>query len=133
MPKAEFARINGEREELGLPQYANPRNSGAGSLRQKDPAVTAARLLSTWSYQLVEDAPTVASQSAALARRHLPPACAGPVDGVCRAPLLMRRARQGRSRGCLNFEQVVQPPERSEPDASEKCHPPPRDGVVVRR
>ena len=41
MPKAEFARINAEREEAGLPLYANPRNSGAGSLRQKDPAVTA--------------------------------------------------------------------------------------------
>ncbi len=68
MPKAEFARINGEREEAGLPLYANPRNSGAGSLRQKDAAVTAARLLSTWSYQLLEDEPTVASQSEALAR-----------------------------------------------------------------
>ena len=41
MPKAEFARINAEREEAGLALYANPRNSGAGSLRQKDPAVTA--------------------------------------------------------------------------------------------
>ena len=37
MPKAEFARINAEREEAGLPLYANPRNSGAGSLRQIDP------------------------------------------------------------------------------------------------
>jgi DNA ligase (NAD+) len=54
MPKAEFARINAEREEAGLPLYANPRNSGAGSLRQKDPAVTASRLLSAWTYQLVE-------------------------------------------------------------------------------
>ena len=41
MPKAEFARINAEREEAGLALYANPRNSGAGSLRQMDPAVTA--------------------------------------------------------------------------------------------
>ena len=57
MPKAEFARINAEREEPGLPLYANPRNSGAGSLRQKDPAVTAGRQLSTWLYQLLEDAP----------------------------------------------------------------------------
>ena len=55
MPKAEFARINSEREEAGLPLYANPRNSGAGSLRQKDPQVTANRLLSAWTYQLVED------------------------------------------------------------------------------
>jgi DNA ligase (NAD+) len=71
MPKAEFARINAERAELGLPEYANPRNSGAGSLRQKDPAVTAARQLSTWSYQVIEDDATplaIASQSEALDR-----------------------------------------------------------------
>ena len=72
MPKSEFARINAERAEAGLPEYANPRNSGAGSLRQKDASVTAARQLATWSYQLLEDdesrpdAPR--SQSAALAR-----------------------------------------------------------------
>ncbi len=70
MPKAEFARINAEREEAGLALYANPRNSGAGSLRQKDPEVTAARLLATWSYQLIEEGgpPDVVSQSAALDR-----------------------------------------------------------------
>ena len=55
MPKAEFARINAEREEAGLPLYANPRNSGAGSLRQLDPAVTAGRRLAFWAYQLLED------------------------------------------------------------------------------
>jgi DNA ligase (NAD+) len=84
MPKAEFARINAEREEAGLPLYANPRNSGAGSLRQLDPAVTASRRLSFWAYQLLEETapaqetlfggaepagPTaVTSQSAALER-----------------------------------------------------------------
>jgi DNA ligase (NAD+) len=71
MPKAEFARINAEREEAGLPLYANPRNSGAGSLRQKDPAVTAGRLLATWQYQLIEEdggEAGVDSQSAALDR-----------------------------------------------------------------
>jgi DNA ligase (NAD+) len=69
MPKAEFARINGEREEAGLPLYANPRNSGAGSLRQKDPAITASRLLSSWTYQLLEDGDDrPATQSAALDR-----------------------------------------------------------------
>ena len=73
MPKTEFGRINAEREEAGLPLYANPRNSGAGSLRQKDPAVTANRQLSTWTYQLIEEGEagaSVASQSAALARLH---------------------------------------------------------------
>jgi DNA ligase (NAD+) len=68
MPKAEFKRINEEREEAGLPLYANPRNSGAGSLRQIDPSVTAGRKLSAWFYQLVEDGETVATQTEALAR-----------------------------------------------------------------
>jgi DNA ligase (NAD+) len=75
MPRAEFARINEEREAAGLPLYANPRNSGAGSLRQIDPTVTASRKLSAWFYQLVEDdspagpaGPEIASQAAALDR-----------------------------------------------------------------
>jgi DNA ligase (NAD+) len=68
MPKAEFKRINEEREEAGLALYANPRNSGAGSLRQIDPAVTASRRLSSWYYQLVEDGSPAESQSAALGR-----------------------------------------------------------------
>ncbi len=79
MPKAEFARINAEREDAGLPLYANPRNSGAGSLRQIDPQVTAGRRLSAWTYILIEDGPggrpTVEGQSEALERMaglHLP-------------------------------------------------------------
>jgi DNA ligase (NAD+) len=74
MPKTEFARINAEREEGGLALYANARNSGAGSLRQKDPAVTASRRLATWTYQLIEDPaenrgrPGPTSQSEALRR-----------------------------------------------------------------
>jgi DNA ligase (NAD+) len=94
MPKAEFARINAEREEAGLPTYANPRNSGAGSLRQLDPKVTAARRLSSWTYQLLEDGPdgrpSVASQSEALARLDAlgfpvnPDRAEGlDIDGVC--------------------------------------------------
>jgi DNA ligase (NAD+) len=67
MPKAEFARINAEREEAGLPLYANPRNSGAGSLRQIDPQVTASRRLAAWFYVLVEEG-SVRTQSAALDR-----------------------------------------------------------------
>jgi DNA ligase (NAD+) len=68
MPKAEFKRINEEREEAGLALYANPRNSGAGSLRQIDPAVTASRRLSAWFYQLVEDGDVVETQTSALER-----------------------------------------------------------------
>jgi DNA ligase (NAD+) len=68
MPRSEFKRINEEREQAGLPLYANPRNSGAGSLRQIDPSVTAGRKLSAWFYQLVEDGERVATQTAALER-----------------------------------------------------------------
>ena len=66
MPKAEFARINEERGEAGLPLYANPRNSGAGSLRQKDAAVTASRKLSAWFYQLIEEGRAAVSPRAGL-------------------------------------------------------------------
>jgi len=68
MPKEAFAALNAEREEQGLPLYANPRNSAAGSLRQLDPAVTASRKLGLWAYQLIEDGGAVARQSEALER-----------------------------------------------------------------
>ncbi len=41
----EFARINREREDEGLPLFANPRNAAAGSVRQLDPRITARRRL----------------------------------------------------------------------------------------
>lgn len=43
MPRAEFRRLNLEKEEAGEKLWANPRNAAAGSLRQLDPAVTAKR------------------------------------------------------------------------------------------
>jgi len=52
LPKAEFDRINNEREERGLALFANPRNAAAGSLRQLDPAITAKRVLNIFFYQL---------------------------------------------------------------------------------
>ena len=50
LTKAGFAELNREREEQGLPLYANPRNSGAGSVRQLDPRITAARPLDVYIY-----------------------------------------------------------------------------------
>lgn len=67
MPKEAFAALNGAREEEGLQLYANPRNSAAGSLRQKDPRITTERNLAFFAYQLFTD-PQPTSQSAALKR-----------------------------------------------------------------
>ncbi len=46
----EFARINADLEETGGRTFANPRNAAAGSLRQKDPSITASRKLDTFLY-----------------------------------------------------------------------------------
>ena len=54
MPIASFEALNARAAAAGQPLFANPRNAGAGSLRQKDPRVTASRELSFWSYQLGE-------------------------------------------------------------------------------
>jgi DNA ligase (NAD+) len=53
MPRGAFAALNEQLEREGRPLYANARNTTAGTVRQKDPAVTASRRLSLWTYQLV--------------------------------------------------------------------------------
>jgi DNA ligase (NAD+) len=50
LPIADFKAFNERRAEEGKPTFANPRNSAAGSLRQLDPAITAERPLTIWSY-----------------------------------------------------------------------------------
>ncbi len=52
MPVSAFDALNARQAELGERPYVNPRNTAAGSVRQKDPAATAARQLSIWVYQL---------------------------------------------------------------------------------
>ena len=52
MPLEAFAELNQRRVDAGLPAFANPRNSAAGSIRQVDPKATAERPLSIWSYAL---------------------------------------------------------------------------------
>jgi DNA ligase (NAD+) len=54
MPLAVFERINRAQVDAGLRTYVNPRNTAAGSLRQKDASITARRELAFWSYQLGE-------------------------------------------------------------------------------
>ena len=52
MPVEEFRRLNREQEERGEQPYANPRNTGAGTIRQLDPKVTASRNMQIWVYSL---------------------------------------------------------------------------------
>ena len=52
LPIADFKELNERRAEAGEPTFANPRNSAAGSIRQLDPALAAARPLSIWCYGL---------------------------------------------------------------------------------
>ena len=52
LPIADFKALNERRAEAGEPAFANPRNSAAGSIRQLDPALAAARPLSIWCYGL---------------------------------------------------------------------------------
>jgi DNA ligase (NAD+) len=47
-----FEKLNEQRADAGLPLFASPRNSAAGSLRQQDPAITASRPLDIFLYQL---------------------------------------------------------------------------------
>ena len=54
LAKSDFVEMNHRQREAGQKEFANPRNAAAGSLRQKDPSITASRPLSFLSYQLVE-------------------------------------------------------------------------------
>ncbi len=69
LPVASFDRMNEQAEAAGQRRFVNPRNAAAGSLRQKDPAVTAQRDLAFWTYQLGEvvGGPPLASHSESLA------------------------------------------------------------------
>ena len=51
MPRASFDQVNQARQENGEPEFANPRNAAAGTLRQLDTAVVATRNLATFLYQ----------------------------------------------------------------------------------
>ena len=55
MPKASFEALNASAEANGKQPFANPRNAAAGSLRQKDPQITAHRDLSTFVYAVGDE------------------------------------------------------------------------------
>jgi DNA ligase (NAD+) len=68
MSVSAFDRLNKRQGDAGARTFINPRNAAAGSLRQKDPAVTAGRELAFWAYQLgdVVGGPTFTKHSATL-------------------------------------------------------------------
>jgi DNA ligase (NAD+) len=66
--KSDFERLNAAREREGLPVFANPRNAASGGVRQLDPALTAARRLSFFAYQLVGDDAALQTQWESLRR-----------------------------------------------------------------
>jgi DNA ligase (NAD+) len=55
LTKAELERINVRQAKQGLPPYANPRNLAAGSIRQLDPAMAAARKMEFYAFELITD------------------------------------------------------------------------------
>jgi DNA ligase (NAD+) len=57
MPVSAFDELNRRQAEVGDRLFVNPRNSAAGSLRQKDSSITASRALSFWAYQVGDLAP----------------------------------------------------------------------------
>lgn len=57
MPKHSFIRLNEDADAAGKQPFANPRNAAAGSLRQKDPKITAHRDLETFIYAVADESP----------------------------------------------------------------------------
>ena len=68
MPYSAFKALNERQAEEGKPLFTNPRNAAAGSVRMKDPAITAVRRLEIWVYQLglVEGGPELSTHSETL-------------------------------------------------------------------
>ena len=107
MDKADFLTLNASQEADGAKIFANPRNAAAGSLRQKDPAVTASRRLRFFAYSLGE-------ASAPLADTHLRSLAALGDMGFSINPLSDRRvdvaglleqyAAIGAARANLNYD-----------------------------
>ena len=61
MPRHSFERLNEQADANGREPFANPRNAAAGSLRQKNPAITASRDLETFIYAVADEGPILVS------------------------------------------------------------------------
>ena len=62
LPRKEFNRINLEREDIGEPLYANPRNTASGTLKSQDSAVVAGRNLDCYMYAVMLDSEITGTQ-----------------------------------------------------------------------
>ena len=97
MPLVAFARLNDERRDAGLEVFANPRNSTAGTLRQLDPKIAAARPLEFFVYGIGRGEDGARRD---VAERSSSRACASSASASTRAAwtaLDRRRARLPRS------------------------------------
>ena len=107
MTKTGFAGINRRQAEAGKPLYANPRNAAAGSLRQLDPAITAARPLEFFAYAWGEASHTPADSQMgmvkAFGRFALP---VNPLTVLCRSAeeLLAQYRRIEAERAALPYD-----------------------------
>lgn len=90
LPKSSFDAINQAQEQKGQPTFANPRNAAAGSLRQKDPHVTASRELATFMYARGDEGYLTDTQSNFLALLSEAGFHVNPDVAVCNTPQEVR-------------------------------------------
>jgi DNA ligase (NAD+) len=107
MKKADFLALNARQEAAGGQIFANPRNSAAGSLRQKDPAITASRPLHFFAYAWGEmsEVPE-ATQSAMMKWMSARGFVTNPLSTTCRSvdELIAYQTKIGEQRALLDYD-----------------------------
>lgn len=110
MADADFLALNVQQDAQGARRFANPRNAAAGSLRQLDPAITAARPLRFFAYALGECSGPVADRQTGIRSRLASwgfrlnePAAQVEVSGIDATPLEAVHAALGAQRAILGF------------------------------
>ena len=123
LPRTSFEKMNEEREQAGLPLFANPRNAAAGAIRTLDSAAVARRGLSAFCYQVVvpggETLPAASHADSFETTQGLGPACRAEL-----APL-----RRHRSRACL-LRRMARGPAQTEVRNRRRRHQAGRPGVA---
>ncbi|OIP87612.1 MAG: DNA ligase (NAD(+)) LigA, partial [Rhodobacterales bacterium CG2_30_65_12] len=107
MAHTDFAELNARQEDAGQKPFANPRNAAAGSLRQLDPGITAARPLKFFAYGWgALSAPLAETQSGAIARLGRFGFVINPLTEVCHGldEMLAHYARVEAQRATLPYD-----------------------------